>query len=87
VRGVEQVREQLVNQQAVFGVNRMVNKLVVRLVIQASALVAPPELVSGGSFVAQEAIGGGSGHWRESSGVLGLLDKLGQLFDTTRPIE
>jgi hypothetical protein len=69
VRGVEQVRQELIHQQPVFRVVRAV----VWLVIQAGALVAPAELVSSGSFVAQEAIGGGFGHWQESSGNVGRV--------------
>jgi hypothetical protein len=61
---VEQVREELVHQQTVFRVNGMVNGLV----IQAGALVAPSELIGGGFDCADDAIGGGFGHWRESSG-------------------
>jgi hypothetical protein len=67
MRSVEQVRQELIHQQSIFRVVRMV----VRLVIQAGASVAPPEVISGGFFVAEHAIGGGFGHWRESSVVSG----------------
>jgi hypothetical protein len=70
VRGVEQVRQELIHQQPVFRVVRAVNKLVVRLVIQAGALVAPSEVIGGGFDCADDAVGGGSGHWRESSGFI-----------------
>jgi hypothetical protein len=45
--------------------------MVVGLVIQAGASVAPAEVIGGGFFVAEHTVGGGFGHWRESSGVSG----------------